>query len=69
MPAVDRLPGPRPSDEEPTRFVTRDAKLRLNMGTMFGREVPGFIRLNLAGPTPMLREACGRLESAVSRLG
>ncbi len=66
---MDRLPGPRPSDEEPTRFVTRDAKLRLDMGTMLGREGSGFIRLNLVSPTPMPREACGRLESAVSRLG
>ncbi len=66
---MDRPLGPRPSDEELTRFVTRDAKLRLDMGTMLGREGSGFIRLNLAGPTPMLREACGRLESAVSRLG
>ncbi len=57
------------SDEELTRFVTRDAKLWLDMGTMFGREGSGFIRLNLASPTSMVQEACDRLESAVARLG
>ena len=39
------------------------------MGTMFGREGSGFIRLNIASPTPMVREACDRLEAAVARLG
>ncbi len=57
------------SDDALASFITRDAKLWLDMGTMFGPEGSGFIRLNLASPTAMVQEACDRLESAVARLG
>ena len=55
-------------DDELTEFVTREAKLWLDMGTMFGSEGSGFIRLNIASPTPMVQEACNRLEAAAARL-
>ncbi len=51
-----------------TEFITRGARLWLDMGTMFGNEGSGFIRLNIASPTAMVQEACDRLEAAVARL-
>ncbi len=35
---------------------------------MFGPQGSGFIRMNIASPTPMVQEACDRLEAAVGRL-
>ncbi len=55
-------------DEGLKQLVERDAKLWLDMGTMFGREGSGFVRMNLASPTSMVREACERLVGAVEKL-
>ena len=55
-------------DEGIKRLVEQDAKLWLDLGTMFGPEGSGFVRMNLASPTSMVEDACARLESAVSRL-
>ena len=50
------------------RLVEQDAKLWLDLGTMFGPEGSGFVRMNLASPTTMVEDACARLEGAVARL-
>lgn len=50
------------------QLVERDARLWLDLGTMFGAEGSGFVRMNLASPTSMVREACERLVGAVGRL-
>ena len=55
-------------DEGTKRLVEQDAKLWLDLGTMFGPEGSGFVRMNLASPTTMVEDACARLEGAVSRL-
>ncbi len=50
------------------RLVEQDAKLWLDLGTMFGPEGSGFVRMNLASPTVMVEDACARLEGAVAKL-
>ena len=55
-------------DEGIKRLVEQDAKLWLDLGTMFGPEGSGFVRMNLASPTSMIEDACARLEGAVARL-
>ena len=55
-------------DEGIKRLVEQDAKLWLDLGTMFGPEGSGFVRMNLASPTTMVEDACARLEGAVARL-
>lgn len=57
------------NDDELKRLVEHDAKLWLDMGTMFGPEGAGFVRVNLASPKAMIEDACGRLERAVTALG
>lgn len=49
-------------------FLAQEAGLALNAGHWFGREGAGFARMNIAVPRPLLEEAMGRLEKAVSRL-
>ena len=49
--------------------MEKEAKLWLDMGTMFGPEGAGFVRVNLASPKAMIEDACGRLERAVTALG
>ncbi len=56
------------SDEGIKRLVEQNAKLWLDLGTMFGPEGSGFVRMNLASPTSMIEDACARLEGAVARL-
>ncbi len=51
------------------RLVEQDAKLWLDLGTMFGPEGSGFVRMNLASPKSLVQEACNRLEQAVKGLG
>lgn len=46
-------------------LVEHDAKLWLDRGTMFGAEGSGFMRINIASPRSMIKEACTRLEQAV----
>ena len=53
-------------DDELASFISKDAKLWLDMGTMFGAQGSGFIRMNIASPTPMVQEACNRLAAAVA---
>ncbi len=55
-------------DEGIKRLVEQEAKLWLDLGTMFGPEGSGFVRMNLASPTSMIEDACARLEGAVARL-
>lgn len=50
------------------RLVEQDAKLWLDLGTMFGPEGSGFVRMNLASPKPLIEQACDRLEQAVAKL-
>lgn len=57
------------NDDELKRLVENDAKLWLDMGTMFGPEGAGFVRVNLASPKAMIEDACSRLERAVAALG
>ena len=46
-------------------FLLEKARLRLEDGAIFGAEGRGFARMNLACPRPLLKEALGRLESAL----
>ena len=50
------------------RLVEQDAKLWLDLGTMFGPEGSGFVRMNLASPKALIEQACDRLEQAVGKL-
>ena len=50
------------------RLVEQDAKLWLDLGTMFGPEGSGFVRMNLASPKALIKQACDRLEQAVGKL-
>ncbi len=55
-------------DADIKRLVEQDARLWLDLGTMFGPEGSGFVRMNLASPTTMVEDACARLEGAVAKL-
>lgn len=44
-----------------------EAGLALNDGEMFGKGGEGFMRMNIASPRAVLREALGRLKAAVER--
>lgn len=48
-------------------FVDK-AKLALNDGTMFGNEGTGFMRLNIAAPRSVIKEALQQLKAAVDQL-
>lgn len=54
--------------EELTRFFIEKAGLGLNSGEMFGKEGRGFMRLNVATPRCILREAVDRIEKALSQI-
>lgn len=47
-------------------LFVRKARLALNDGEMFGPEGKGFMRLNIASPRAVVREALDRLKEAVS---
>lgn len=47
-------------------LFVRKARLALNDGEMFGPEGKGFMRLNIASPRAVVREALDRLKNAVS---
>ncbi len=53
-------------DEGLKHLVEKEAKLWLDLGTMFGPEGSGFIRMNLAAPKATIQEACARLEAAAA---
>lgn len=52
-------------DEGLRRLVEDEARLWLDMGTMFGEEGSGFIRFNIACPRVTLRQALEQLSKAV----
>lgn len=56
------------SDAKLKSLVEDDAHLWLDLGTMFGDSGSGFVRMNLASPTPLVQEACNRLKTAVQNL-
>lgn len=56
------------SDDELARFIQHDARLWLDMGSLFGKEGEGFIRLNVACPRSTVQAALERLEAAVNGL-
>ncbi|MDR0891893.1 MAG: PatB family C-S lyase [Mediterranea sp.] len=51
--------------EELNRLFVEKAHLALNDGPTFGKEGEGFMRLNVACPSSVLRQALGQLEAAV----
>lgn len=53
--------------EELEQVLTREAKLRLNAGTMYGAEGEGFMRWNIACPQSVLSEGLKRFENFVTR--
>lgn len=46
-------------------LFVKKARLALNDGEMFGPEGRGFMRLNVASPRTVIREALDRLSTAV----
>jgi cystathionine beta-lyase len=50
-------------------FFLRQAGVYFSDGTMFGRELEGFVRINFGCPRPLLAEALQRIERAVKNLG
>ena len=52
-------------DEELERFITQDAGLWLDRGSMFGPEGAGFQRINTACPRPVMEQALRQLHEAV----
>lgn len=55
------------SSEALERQLVREAKLRLNAGTMYGAEGEGFMRWNIACPKSALTEGLKRFEDFVTR--
>ncbi len=55
------------ASKEIEESLTEHEKVRLNAGDMYG--APGFLRINLACPTEMLREGLRRITSGLRRLG
>ena len=55
------------SEEELERFITEDAGLWLDAGSIFGPEGEGFQRINIACPRSVLTDALNRLFRAVRR--
>ena len=49
-------------------FFLEKARVYMDDGTKFGEALSGFLRLNMASPRPLLREAFGRLEAALRKL-
>lgn len=52
------------SDEALGRFFKEKAKIYLNLGSRFGEEGSGFVRLNLAVPRTLVEEAAHRIQTA-----
>ena len=52
------------SDEELGRFFKEKAKIYLNLGSRFGEEGSGFVRMNLAVPRTLVEEAAHRIQAA-----
>ena len=58
---------PKLNGESPRDFFLREAKVALHDGTIFGS--PGWVRINIATHTDLLRQALDRLSAALERLG
>lgn len=58
---------PKLGGESPRDFFLREAKVALHDGAIFGS--PGWVRINIATHTDLLREALERLSAALERLG
>ncbi len=56
------------NDDELYNFFTHKAKLGVNIGSSFGAEGKGYIRINFASPRPIIEETLMRLEKAVKAL-
>ena len=50
------------------RFFIEKAKLGLNAGNSFGRQLSGYMRLNVACPRSVLEQAMAQLKAAVDAL-
>jgi cystathionine beta-lyase len=59
---------PAEVSSSPVDFFLREAGVALNDGATFGNAGRGYVRLNFATPTPVLREIVERMGAAVSRL-
>lgn len=57
------------TDEELNEFMVKEAKIGLNAGCDFDRELSGFMRLNAACPRKILEQALEQLKEAVERDG
>lgn len=51
------------NDEELNHFFREEAKIWCNLGSRFGAEGAGFVRLNLAVPRSLVEEAAHRIEA------
>ena len=58
----------RLSDEDLEALFVHRAKVGLNMGSSFGPEGSGFVRLNFASPLQIISDAMGRIETAITAL-
>jgi cysteine-S-conjugate beta-lyase len=56
------------SDSELDNFIRTKAKLWLSPGRQFGEEGSGFMRINIAAPREIIKNALERLETAVKSL-
>ncbi|MGE7185685.1 MalY/PatB family protein [Peribacillus sp. NPDC006672] len=56
------------SVKELDEFMLRKARVAMNEGLIFGMEGEGFMRLNIACPCSMLKNALGGIEKAISSL-
>jgi len=54
--------------KELEKMLQNDAKVYLNLGDMFGVEGEGFVRMNIACPTHVLKEGLERLSNAINHL-
>lgn len=54
-------------DEELNKFMIREAKIGLNAGCDFDRELSGYMRLNAACPRAVLEKALFQLKAAVEK--
>lgn len=57
------------SDEELNDFMIKEARLGLNAGCDFDRELSGFMRLNAACPRSVLEKALEQLREAIEKHG
>lgn len=55
--------------DELNRFFLTKARVYFSDGTVFGRELEGFVRVNFGCPRSVLKEALERIERAVKNLG